>query len=112
MCIHEYCCVGADKKVNSLLKDLDEAIGLLEQAGEVRWRTWLAEGRAEIAARDAHGLDRLLGAFGGMGSFNDLVLRQPNSTSSADFLSQADHRLWELRDSIWHACRDLKHDLS
>jgi hypothetical protein len=70
-----------DDAVDSLLKDLDEAIRLLDSAGEEHWRAWLARGRAEVASGDAHGLDRLLSTFGGMGSFNwSCANRRPRVT--------------------------------
>ena len=91
-----------------LLADLDEAIGLLQSGGETHWSTWLARGRAEVARGEAHGLDLLVSGFGGMGSFNDLVLTQPNAGANADLLREVDDRLWDLRQSIWQACRDLQ----
>lgn len=98
-------------QVESLLADLDEAIGVLAGVGEKFWQEWLRRGRVEIARGDAHGLDRLLSAFGGMGSFNDLVLSQPGSTHGRQALRHADERLQELRGSIFRRSTDLKHDL-
>jgi hypothetical protein len=104
--------VSADDTVDRLIADLDEAIEVLDGVGEAHWRTWLQLGRNQIAGGDAHGLDHVLGAFGGMGSFNDLVLSQPGADRPVEELRAADDRLWELRESIWHGCRDLKHQLA
>ena len=41
-------------------------------------QAWLATSKREIAAHDADGLDCLLRACGGMGSFNDLVVMNIN----------------------------------
>jgi hypothetical protein len=101
----------ADARVERLLADLDEAISLLEKAGETHWLAWLQRGRSEVAQGDAHGLERLLGGFGGMGSFNDLVLTQPNASAPRDFLREANDRLWDLRQSIWQTAQDLKHEV-
>jgi hypothetical protein len=91
-----------------LLADLDEAIALLRDAGETHWSSWLERDRERIGRGDPYGLDSLLRAFGGMGSFNDLVLAQPDAEPSrAGFLRQADNRLWDLRDQIWHGCGQL-----
>lgn len=37
-----------------------------------------------------------------------MVLAQPDAEPSrAGFLRQADNRLWDMRDQIWHGCRQL-----
>ena len=100
--------VDADRRLEELLADLDEAIGVLSDAGETRWKSWLERDRARIAAGDPYGVDSLLRAFGGMGSFNDLVLAQPDADpSQVDLLRRADQRLWDLRAQIWQGCREL-----
>ncbi|WP_142277442.1 DUF6966 domain-containing protein [Mycobacterium timonense] len=61
-----------------LLGVLDELIDKLPTfdtgTGCQRWVTWLARSRQRIARGDPHGIDELLSAYGGMGSFNDLEL--------------------------------------
>ncbi|UFX46796.1 hypothetical protein HAP47_0009050 [Bradyrhizobium sp. 41S5] len=42
------------------------------------WADWMEISRREIAGGDFHGIERLLSAYGGMGSFNDLVLSSSN----------------------------------
>jgi hypothetical protein len=87
-----------ETEVRSLLADLDEAIDLLRGAGVTHWQNWLQRGRDQIARGDAHGADHVLAAYGGMGSFNDLVLDARS----------ADDRLHDLRGSIWFGCRAVK----
>jgi hypothetical protein len=99
-------------RLSPLIADLDEAIDLLQAAGETHWLKWLRNSRDQIALGDPHGLDHLLGAFGGMGSFNDLVLRQPNAAGTPDELQRADDRLWDLRESIWRKSSELRHRLA
>ena len=74
--------VEADRRVARLLADLDEAIGVLRDAGETHWKSWLERDRKRIAVGDPYGLESLLRAFGGMGSFNNLVLTQPDAGPS------------------------------
>lgn len=104
--------MDANKYFDSLVADLNEAIDLLQSSGEERWQVWLQRGRDQILRGDAHGLDHLLMAFGGMGSFNDLVLSQPDATQAREELRQADARLAHLRESIWRNCREMKHQLT
>lgn len=100
----------ADDAYDSLLEALDEALGRLRRAGETHWQRWLQRGRDQVASGDANGIDHLLSAFGGMGSFNDLTLSQPGSDQA--WLREADDRLWDLRDSIWRDCKTLKRALA
>lgn len=105
--------VDANSTSDRLIADLDEAIDLLQNAGETFWQAWLQRGRDQIASGNGHGLDHLLPGFGGMGSFNDLVLSQPNVPSDRrEEFRLADHRLADLRESIGRNCRELKHQLA
>lgn len=95
-----------------LIRALDDAIRILTTAGEEHWRSWLERDRRLVANGDACGLEHLMNAFGGMGSFNDLMLTAANGHSGTDQeLSEMDDRLHELRDQIWTACRSLQRDL-
>jgi hypothetical protein len=89
-----------------LIPALDEAIEILSAAGEEHWQRWLEEGRSMVLAGDPNGTTHLLRAFGGMGSFNDLVLTPDNGhLGGANCLRASDDRLHDLRDMIWTACR-------
>lgn len=57
-----------------LFSDIQRLVELLDHHGEEQWSRWARRSLSEIQRRDAHGLQRLRGAYGGMGSFNDLVL--------------------------------------
>jgi hypothetical protein len=73
--------------------------GLLHAAGEPHWARRIRQSRAEIAAGDAYGLERLLGAYGGMGSLNDL------------HLGPDEERLQQLLQEAWVLATDLRHEL-
>ena len=89
-----------------LIAALEEAIELLSAAGEEHWRRWFDEGRSMVLAGDPNGTTHLLRAFGGMGSFNDLVLTPDNGHLGGSISVRAsDDRLYDLRDMIWTACR-------
>lgn len=55
---------------------LDEIIVLLESDGEIRWRKRLAAIRSQLLNANFDGIGELLSIYGGMGSFNDLVIGQ------------------------------------
>lgn len=60
-----------------LVAALDDAAALLEAQGAARWATWMCTSAAEIRAGGDHGVRRVLSAYGGSGSFEDLVVRDP-----------------------------------
>lgn len=80
----------ADTRYGRLLANLSATVRLLSDEGQDHWSSWMAAAYAEIAAHDSHGLTRLLSAYGGSGSFNDVWLRprlrdQPSTQIEALF---------------------------
>jgi len=65
-----------NEQVQALCQVLGELIVTLDNDGETHWRDWMAKSLAAIEANDLHGVQHLKGAYGGMGSFNDLVIGQ------------------------------------
>lgn len=87
--------------VRSLTADLDALIALLERVDEQHWAGWFRAARLEITNRDAHGLTRIRRAYGGMGSFNDLLIHPQNGhTVSSAEAGQANEQLDALRTRI------------
>lgn len=102
----------AHERVDRLLAGLDDGAGLLDQHGEIHWAQWMRTVRAEIQRNDAHGLRRLLQAYGGMGSFNDVVLTHLNSHQIATMQERmVNERLAALRSSMYSDATALLHDL-
>ena len=63
-------------KTIQLIAILEQIIGILDADGERHWRKWMATSRSRLLNSDYSGIEHLLGAYGGMGSFNDLVIGQ------------------------------------
>jgi hypothetical protein len=64
---------------------------------------------SELAAHDAHGLDRLLSAYGGMGSFNDLVITPLNGHNvSAGDVDRVNRELSRLRSEMYDDAAALR----
>ena len=63
-------------KTQKLLIVLDQLIEVLEHDGDMHWSQWMRNTRARLLASDYSGITYLLSAYGGMGSFNDVVLGQ------------------------------------
>ena len=61
-------------KTKELVVVLENIIVLLDQYGVDNWSKWMRESLKRINNSDFSGVTHLLGAYGGMGSFNDCVL--------------------------------------
>jgi hypothetical protein len=107
--------------MDELIAALDEVIALLDRAGEPHWRDWMAEGRARLHRADMFGLDKILGAYGGMGSFNDLIIGYrsvPVDTKGATRMAwddegrAMDERLCHLRGLIAELARKQRTEIA
>jgi len=83
-------------KTQELVKVLDELIALLTSDNEQHWSVWMQQARSWIMASDYSGIEKVLQAYGGMGSFNDLLL----GYSENDGILQQKKGLRELNDSL------------
>ncbi|WP_033289971.1 DUF6966 domain-containing protein [Amycolatopsis jejuensis] len=68
----------ASDPIGELAADIDALLVLFERVDEQHWTRWASAVRTDIANSDAHCLTRVLGAYGGMGSFNDLLIHPLN----------------------------------
>ena len=103
---------GFDARLTRLIGNLDETVNLLLNHGEGHWFTWATSCRAALQNNDAVAFDRVLGAFGGMGSFNDLWILSVNGHAvEPDQESTVNDRLTRLRSAIWDDAVALRHEL-
>lgn len=101
----------ASDTISDLTADLDSLIDLLNHADEQHWSRWFRAARQDVANRDAHGLIRILEAYGGMGSFKDLVIHPQNGDAiSPDEIGPVNERLDALRTRIYRVAHGLRHD--
>lgn len=64
--------------VEALLLLLADAVSLLEGVGESHWAAWLQGDLTRLNRGDGYAIEHLLGAYGGMGSINDVVIGPHN----------------------------------
>jgi hypothetical protein len=96
-----------------LIEVLDELAELLESDGESHWRAWILRARARLEDGDTSGAEYLLSAYGGMGSFNDLVLAQSYVNGSFSWKpghEKLNERLTALRSEAWTLAQALKRE--
>lgn len=97
-----------DDPLSRLRANLAEAIELLTKYEAGFWAKWLATDLTRIDAWNSEGLRHLLAAYGGMGSFNDLVLYSKGGPDvQGDAADIDDMRLSALRSQIWQDATDL-----
>jgi hypothetical protein len=70
------------------------------------WAAQVRKAADEVANSDAHGLQRFLGFFGGMGSLNDLVLQREGKP-----LGWENVQLGALTRKAWDLAEGLKHEV-
>ena len=71
-------------KTERLVSLLESASSVLRSCGEEHWSSWLEKDAALLRASDLKAIEHFLGAFGGMGSINDLVLHPINGHRVAE----------------------------
>jgi hypothetical protein len=93
-----------------LIKALDQLASLLEIQGEHLWSEWMRRSQSMLSNGDSAGIDYLLGAYGGMGSFNDLVfgLNQASGDNSQTNKLDSNHQLENLRHQAWLLAQKIK----
>ena len=96
-------------KTTELCERLRETSTLLRSAGDSHWAKWMDTSLRRIESSDLSGVDYLLRAFGGMGSFNDLILMSANghSVSDANYRDVND-RLDSLRSRLYELANDVR----
>ena len=61
-----------------LLTMLEDITTMLESYGESHWARWIADDANRLRSGDLTAITHFLGAFGGMGSLNDLAICPEN----------------------------------
>lgn len=98
--------------VDELMAVLVEAASLLENANESFWSQWLREKLMMIRQRDLRGVEGLLIGFGGMGSFNDLIIHPINGHNiQENEISKINDRLVGLRSKLYDLAREIKREV-
>ena len=99
-----------EPKTQILCERIRETADLVRRVGENYWCEWLEESLRRIGNSDFSGIEHLRSAFGGMGSFNDILISRANGHPVSDEeswslnarLSDLQHKLYELADYIRH----------
>jgi hypothetical protein len=96
-------------QTEKLVLELDACVLLLQSCSEKHWTEWLEKCGTDLKTGDFSGIERLLGAYGGMGSINDLVLHPMNGHTMEESQVKKSNEL--LRDHLSNAyslAQDIK----
>ncbi|CAM3100649.1 hypothetical protein BZK31_13295 [Pseudomonas floridensis] len=99
-------------KTEELIDVLDELAALLESDGDTHWSAWMRKARARLLDSDLSGADYLLSAYGGMGSFNDVVLGQTYTNGVLAYKSgygELNQRFSVLSGKAWELAKAILH---
>ena len=100
-----------NSEIETLASMLDETAELLRESGFVGWSEWFVIDAKRIRSLDFFGIEHLLTASGGMGSFNDVVLHSRNEDGSPSHALHAENeKLDSLRTSIYNIANKLAHE--
>ena len=88
-------------KTKQLIDVLDKLTLLLGQEDEKHWANWMSSVQNLIVAGYFRGIEKLLSAYGGMGSLNDVYLKN-TSLANDDFST--------FRETAWKLAVEIKHD--
>ena len=98
-------------KTQMLRDRLRETVGLLRRVGEHHWCEWLDESLRRIEESDYSGIEHLLSAFGGMGSFNDIFISPANGHLVSDEEAFGlNATLGELRGQLYELAQYIRHN--
>jgi len=87
-------------KTKELAEVLSRLIVVLNNDENYHWAQWMTDARKRIVASDYSGIEKVLLAYGGMGSFNDVYLTTITKYNCEFSVLQS--RAWELATAIKH----------
>src|SRR5690554_6395212 len=100
-------------KTRELVSELEVCASFQQECSEVKWAYWLENSASLLKSGQISGIDHNKGAFGGMGSINDLVLHAINGhTIKETEINSANEKLKVYFSTIGHLAEDVtKHAL-
>ena len=100
-----------NSEIEALVSMLEETAELLRESGFAGWSEWFLIDAKRIRSLDFFGIEHLLTAFGGMGSFNDVVLHSRNEDGSPGHALHAENeKLDSLRTRIYNLANKMAHE--
>lgn len=97
------------KNSEKLQNELNELIELLEEFGVENWRSYFETALKTLKTNRILGAEQVLGAYGGMGSFNDCTLPYHKTKTEKGFsISEKRIRFNRLHESIYALAKEIQ----
>ena len=91
---------------DNLIKLLSDCISLLKKYNS-EWANWFSVAKSSLEQSDFSGIRKILEAYGGMGSFNDMVLFDDKNN---DQCVDDNNLLSNYRTEIYKIAEEIKRD--
>lgn len=85
-------------KINEIDKALDQLIIILKDDKQDNWAEWFLKAKDLLSEDIESSVSKILGVYGGMGSFNDTYLTK--ITRDNENFSKLRNHLWELTTEV------------
>ena len=96
-------------KTEKLIGLLEETIELLRSYGVNPWADWLSRDVEYLKDKDLYGIEHLLSAYGGMGSFTDVFICPENGHNiQKSDVEKVNQRLNNLQNEIYLLAKQIK----
>lgn len=90
-----------EAKTEELIATLESLILLLKEDNQENWVEWLQTAKKWLAQSDFRGIEKLLAAYGGMGSFNDICLSK---------ITRKNENFSNLRNKAWKIAKEIQYE--
>lgn len=97
-------------EIETLATLLDEAEALLRTYEHFQWADWLSKDARRIRNLDFYGVEHLLSAYGGMGSFNDIILHTTTQDDKHLTETHVEERFDMLRSQIYSLAKKFQNE--
>ena len=86
---------------------------MLKKHGIPHWQEWLEKDKGLIENSDFYGIEHLLSAFGGMGSFNDLyICRENGHTIEENETDTINNQLNVFREQLYKLATEIREEVT
>ncbi|MFT7559498.1 MAG: hypothetical protein ACI93R_001409 [Flavobacteriales bacterium] len=87
---------------SELIDTLAQLIDILDRDGKTHWSQWMRVAKKRIEESDLYGVDKVLAAYGGIGTFNETYLSKS---------SKEKENFSRLQGKVWMLARDIQSSL-
>ncbi len=88
-------------KTEELIEVLSRLTEILNRDKNYHWAQWMNSAKSRLVNSGYSGIEKFLSAYGGMGSFNDVYIKE---------ISRENEKFSELSTKAWNLANEIKQD--